>query len=107
METNPRLEAVYETAETRRAIETTLRGAGYELRACAASAPDLDAQAVAVELVLFEVGPREPTSARITRLRAVSRAPIVALAPDAEDERLQAALAAGADDFVLLPLREH
>jgi PAS domain S-box-containing protein len=105
MESNPRLLVVYESAETRRSIETTLRGTGFELRACAASAPDLEAQTVAVDVVLFEVGAREPTSSRITRLRAVTRAPIVAVAQDADDERLHAAIAAGAEDFVLLPLR--
>jgi PAS domain S-box-containing protein len=105
MESNPRLLVVHESAETRRSIEAALRGAGFDLRFSAASAPDLDAQAPGVELVLYEVGEREATSQRITRLLAVTRAPIIALAGAADDPRLQAAIAAGAHDFVLAPLR--
>ena len=93
---------VCERADTLQRVEDGL-ASEFTLLTCTADAPELDAHAQRAGLIALEVSMRERDCALIGALKAAVRSPILALVDNADDGRLSAALAAGADDFVLLP----
>ena len=93
---------VCERADTLQLVEDRLQSE-FTLLSCTADAPELDQHAQRAALIALEVNVRERDCALIGTLKAAVRSPILALLHNASDGLLSAALAAGADDFVLLP----
>jgi PAS domain S-box-containing protein len=104
MESAQRVLVVCKSAETRRALELALQAERFELSWRTPDADDLLTEVKAASAVLLEAGGPE-LFGRIAALKAANRTPIVVLATETDDAQLSAALAAGADDFALLPTR--
>jgi two-component system, OmpR family, KDP operon response regulator KdpE len=88
-----------------RALETTLRGAGYEVET-AATAADALARAAArpPEAVVLDLVLPDGTGTDVAReLRAWSSAPILILSVVGDEREKVSALDAGADDYVTKP----
>ena len=101
-ETGLRVLLVSERAEPLELIEEELR-ADYMVTSCGPDAPELDEHARRAALIVVDVCQRERDSKLIATLKAAVRAPIIALLDHADDARLPTSIAAGADDFVVLP----
>ncbi len=106
MEPRPRLLIVWEGAEAERAALGLPQDAPFELRERRADADDLAVEAATAGVVLLYAATPQSAGSQAAALRAATRAPILITAPRADDARLPAALARGADDVLLLPPRE-
>lgn len=104
-EQSARVLFVGDSDAVRQQAEAALHGRGMALCFRAPGAPDLEDEAMRASLVLVETGARASGAERIGRLKALTSAPILALCDNVESGELTAAIAAGADDFVLMPLR--
>jgi two-component system KDP operon response regulator KdpE len=91
--------------QIRRALQTTLRGAGYEVDA-AATGEEALARAAAhpPEAVILDLVLPDRSGVEVCReLRGWSRAPILILSAVGDEDEKVAALDAGADDYVTKP----
>jgi two-component system KDP operon response regulator KdpE len=88
-----------------RALQTNLRGAGYEVETAATAEQALDAAAVKPpDAVIVDLVLPDRSGTEVTReLRRWSSAPILVLSVVGEEREKVAALDAGADDYVEKP----
>jgi two-component system KDP operon response regulator KdpE len=103
--TAPRILAVDDEPEILRALETILRGAGYQVETAASGERAL-AQATLQppDAVLLDLVLPDRTGIDVCReLRTWSRAPILILSVVGEEQEKVEALDAGADDYVTKP----
>jgi len=101
----PRVLVVDDEPQILRALETNLRGAGYEVET-AANAEDALARAAAhpPDAVVLDLVLPDRTGTEVCReLRKWATAPIVMLSVVGEEREKVAALDAGADDYVTKP----
>ena len=88
-----------------RALQTTLRGAGYEVETAAtAEAALIQAAVRAPEAVILDLVLPDKSGVEVCReLRSWTQVPIVVLSAVGEESQKVAALDAGADDYVTKP----
>jgi len=100
-----RVLVVDDEPQIRRALQTTLRGAGYEVDTAATGAEALTkAAAQPPEAVILDLVLPDTSGVDVCReLRGWSKAPILILSAVGEESEKVAALDAGADDYVTKP----
>jgi two-component system KDP operon response regulator KdpE len=101
----PRVLVVDDDAQILRAVRTSVRGRGYEVRTAPNGETALDVLSTeAVELVILDLSlPGIDGQEVIRRLRSFSDVPVLVLSVrDAQDDKVSA-LDAGADDYVTKP----
>jgi len=88
-----------------RALQTNLRGAGYEVETASTAAEALAAAAVrAPEAIILDLVLPDRSGTEVTReLRTWSTVPVIVLSAVGDEEEKVAALDAGADDYVTKP----
>jgi two-component system, OmpR family, KDP operon response regulator KdpE len=105
--TGPRVLVVDDEPQILRALETTLRGAGYEVET--ASTGELALTQAAVhppDAVILDLVLPGKSGAEVCReLREWTQAPVLILSAVGEEREKVAALDAGADDYVTKPFR--
>ena len=103
--TGPRVLVVDDEPQILRALQTNLRGAGYEVETAATGEQALAAAAIGrPEAVILDLVLPDLSGTDVTReLRRWSSAPIVVLSAVGDEHEKVAALDAGADDYVTKP----
>jgi PAS domain S-box-containing protein len=105
MESSPRLLLVCASTGLAQTVQDALRGQGFVLLVRDHDASDLEAEAILAAVVLVEMQAREQGAERVGALKSVTRSPILALCTEVESGEVSAAIAAGADDFMCVPLQ--
>jgi two-component system KDP operon response regulator KdpE len=103
--TRPRILVVDDEPQILTALETALRGAGYDVDTAATGADALIRAGVRPpEGVILDLVLPDRSGVEVTReLRSVSEAPVLILSVVGEEQEKVAALDAGADDYVTKP----
>ena len=102
----PRVLVVDDERQILRALQTSLRGAGYEVETAETAATALAAAAMRPpEAVILDLVLPDGTGTDVCReLRTWSSAPVIVLSAVGEEREKVAALDAGADDYVTKPV---
>ena len=102
----PRILVVDDEQQILRALETSLRGAGYEVETAETAEAALAAAAMRPpEAVILDLVLPDGTGTEVAReLRTWSSAPVIVLSAVGEEREKVAALDAGADDYVTKPV---
>ena len=103
--TRPRILVVDDEPQILSALETTLRGAGYDVDTAATGADALTRAGVRPpDGVILDLVLPDKSGVEVTReLRRVSDAPVLILSVVGDEQEKVAALDAGADDYVTKP----
>jgi len=104
--TGPRVLVVDDEPQILRALQTSLRGAGYEVETAATAEAALAAAAMRPpEAVILDLVLPDGTGIDVAReFRTWSSAPVIVLSAVGEEREKVAALDAGADDYVTKPV---
>jgi two-component system KDP operon response regulator KdpE len=102
----PRVLVVDDEAQILRALQTSLRGAGYEVETAATAATALASAALRPpDAVILDLVLPDGTGIDVcAELRTWSSAPVILLSAVGEERQKIAALDAGADDYVTKPV---
>jgi two-component system, OmpR family, KDP operon response regulator KdpE len=102
----PRILVVDDERQILRALQTSLRGAGYEVDTAATAEQALSAAAMRPpEAVILDLVLPDGTGTDVVReLRTWSSAPVIVLSAVGDEHEKVAALDAGADDYVTKPV---